>query len=113
MVSQANIFPAKGFLGDTDRQLPTEWLIPDDAKFWSNVDELYFYQKDLSQSDLLNSYRINESSRAIFIKANLAGSIAGYEWHGNLGARAIYARQNSQGYSLLDERASPQRSEPP
>jgi TonB-dependent receptor len=101
-------FPVKTFLGYTNQQLPTQWLIPNEDKFWSGIDETYFYQKPLSQSDLLNSYDIKESSRAIFIKANLAGAIAAYEWHGNVGVRAIYTQQRSQGYSLSDDLSSPQ-----
>lgn len=104
-------FPVSNFLGETNEQLPTEWLVPNQTLFWSLVDEASFYRSAPSQSDLLNSYGIREETAAYFLNANFIRQLAQYDWTGNLGLRLVHTQQTSNGYSLYNDLASPQRYE--
>lgn len=101
-------FPVSHFLGDTNQRLPTLWLSPNVEKFWASIDESALYARNLSQSDLLNSYQIVEKSTAFYVKSNWSGDFAGYSWHGNIGARQVVTQQSSNGFSLMGDLATPQ-----
>ncbi len=100
-------FPVKGFLAEAEGHFPQQWLIPNEEYFWRNVDESVLSQQSLSWSDLLNSYDIDENSQALFIKTNFHHQLANYEWHGDIGVRGVYSRQEANGYRLDAEGAGP------
>lgn len=96
-------FPADDFLGSISKKnnnLPREWLVPNEDKFWASVDLQALSQAPLNDQDLLNSYSIDESITAVFTQANFSRELQRLPWRGNLGIRYVHSRQSSSDFGL-------------
>lgn len=97
-------FPASDFLGDAKGQLPQNWLVPDEEKFWGKFPSATDLAADLSSGDLRNSYKIEESIASGYVMLNLDTQLAEMPLTGNIGVRAARTEQNSSGHaSYFDE----------
>ena len=89
--------PVADFLTGTNT-LPDRWLIPNEAEFWQNVDELALYRAPFSTADLLNSYQIADDHYASYLKLDLNQPDWSWPLRGDLGLRYVSTTQIARGH---------------
>ena len=100
-------FPVSGFLGDARGDFPTEWLVPDESKFWSNYPTAADLAAPLSAGDLRNSYLIEESITSAYAMLDMDNSLAGMPLRGNIGVRVAQTEQTSSGHASVSGVTTP------
>ena len=100
-------FPVSGFLGDAAGEFPTEWLVPDESKFWSNYPSAADLAAPLSSGDLRNSYLIEESITSAYAMLDMDNTLAGLPLRGNIGVRVSQTEQTSSGHASVSGVTTP------
>lgn len=94
-------FPVSGFLGDAKGEFPQVWLVPDEAKFWSNYPSATDLAAPLSSGDLRNSYLIEESISSAYAMLDMDNTLGGLPLKGNIGVRVAQTEQTSSGHASV------------
>lgn len=100
-------FPVQGFLGDAEGNFPQVWLVPDEAKFWSDFPSSAVLAAELSSGDLRNSYQIDETINSAYAMLNMNNSLAGKPLRGNIGLRITQTEQTSSGHASVSGVTTP------
>lgn len=99
-------FPVSDFLGDVAGTLPTTWVMPDPAAFWTLADKS---QKGTQRADQRNSYHVSEDIAAGYGLADLDTSLFGAPLRGQVGVRVANTKQVSAGHADNGSAALPVR----
>ncbi|WP_308368512.1 MULTISPECIES: TonB-dependent receptor [unclassified Microbulbifer] len=102
-------FPVSDFLGDASGNLPQEWLVPDESRFWSDYPSSEDLAAELTAGDRRNSYRIEESIRSAYAMLNMDSQLGEMPLRGNIGVRVAQTEQVSSGHANVDGEATPVR----
>lgn len=93
--------PATDFLDDARGDLPSNWLVPDESRFWVGLPSSQELASEPGDGDLRNSYEIDESIYSAYAMVNLDTRWADMPLRGNLGVRVSQTEQTSSGHASL------------
>ena len=97
--------PFSNFLDGTTGDLPRRWVAPDARAFYERLFTAENAAQPPSTSDLRNSFRVEETIRSAYVRADFSGQWLGRPVEGNLGVRYAHTDQVSQG--VLSSGADP------